>query len=152
MTVWPRGNPELIDDELETRWQQLIRIRIECAREIEKLRQAGTVGSGLEAQVSLYTTDSKLKEFLSAYQNQLPMILIVSDVLIAERMPADAVPAVEMPDLHIKVERSPYRKCARCWQYQKSVGELAEHPTICRKCLNALQTGRDKHESHACVP
>jgi isoleucyl-tRNA synthetase len=29
-------------------------------------------------------------------------------------------------------------KCERCWIHDPTVGESVEHPTICRRCLNAL--------------
>ncbi|MGH7839064.1 MAG: zinc finger domain-containing protein, partial [Candidatus Binataceae bacterium] len=29
-------------------------------------------------------------------------------------------------------------KCERCWNYSLHVGESAEYPTICERCLAAL--------------
>ena len=30
-------------------------------------------------------------------------------------------------------------KCERCWMYSKTVGENAEHPTICHRCSENLE-------------
>ncbi len=141
LASWPKPDEKLISDELETQWQKLIKVRSEVAREVEKLRKAGTIGSSLEAQVTLYAEDAKLAEFLTPYQKDLAMIFIVSDVVLEKTKPTDAVEAPEMPKLHIKVERSPAQKCVRCWQYHATVGKESSHPDICQKCLAALKEG-----------
>jgi len=30
-------------------------------------------------------------------------------------------------------------KCERCWHYEISVGENEQHPTLCSRCLQAVQ-------------
>jgi isoleucyl-tRNA synthetase len=31
-----------------------------------------------------------------------------------------------------------YQKCDRCWNYSSHVGESAEHPLLCERCIPAL--------------
>ncbi|MCL6754046.1 hypothetical protein KBT16_24945 [Nostoc sp. CCCryo 231-06] len=31
-----------------------------------------------------------------------------------------------------------YTKCDRCWNYSTRIGESAEHPLICDRCVAAL--------------
>jgi isoleucyl-tRNA synthetase len=31
-----------------------------------------------------------------------------------------------------------YQKCDRCWNYSPHVGESAEHPLLCERCIPAL--------------
>jgi isoleucyl-tRNA synthetase len=40
--------------------------------------------------------------------------------------------------LRIRVLPAASRKCERCWVHESSVGESPEHPTICRRCRDAL--------------
>ena len=37
------------------------------------------------------------------------------------------------------VSRADGEKCARCWHCETSVGTVAEHPTICARCAEAVQ-------------
>jgi isoleucyl-tRNA synthetase len=33
------------------------------------------------------------------------------------------------------------RKCARCWRVLPEVGEHGKHPTLCRRCVDAVESG-----------
>jgi isoleucyl-tRNA synthetase len=41
--------------------------------------------------------------------------------------------------LAVEVERAPGRKCERCWNYSTRVGENAAWPTVCERCVGALE-------------
>ena len=41
-------------------------------------------------------------------------------------------------DLQIRVDRASGKKCERCWNYSTHVGESAEYPTVCERCVAAL--------------
>jgi isoleucyl-tRNA synthetase len=38
----------------------------------------------------------------------------------------------------IRVERALGSKCQRCWNYSTHVGEYADDPRICERCVAAL--------------
>jgi len=40
--------------------------------------------------------------------------------------------------LQVEVGKAEGEKCERCWNYATSVGESDEHPTVCRRCREAL--------------
>ena len=40
--------------------------------------------------------------------------------------------------LKIHVERAHGKKCERCWNYSTHVGESADYPTFCERCVAAL--------------
>ncbi|MBM4079829.1 MAG: class I tRNA ligase family protein, partial [Planctomycetes bacterium] len=136
---WPEPRKEWMDDALAERWDTLIRVRSEVARELEKLRAAKTIGSSLEATVTLYVTDDKLFSLLSRYANDLQMIFINSDVTLVKGESAEAVKAVEMPGLAVLTKPSPHKKCARCWNYRANVGADAEHPALCSRCVGVIR-------------
>ena len=68
----------------------------------------------------------------------LPALFIVSQVEVEPAAPAGAVQSEVLPGLAIKIERADGAKCERCWNYSTHVGESAEYPTVCERCLAAL--------------
>jgi isoleucyl-tRNA synthetase len=50
--------------------------------------------------------------------------------------------------LTFKVAASKHAKCDRCWHYREDVGESAEHPTICGRCVSNL-FGQGEKRTHA---
>ncbi len=55
-----------------------------------------------------------------------------------EEKPDEAVESEEVPGLAVAVERAAGEKCERCWIYSETVGDNAEQPTICSKCVANL--------------
>ncbi len=45
----------------------------------------------------------------------------------------------EKPDLHVTVSKATAKKCERCWNYREAVGTDAAHPTLCDRCVEAVQ-------------
>ncbi|MBI3634989.1 MAG: hypothetical protein HY216_02065, partial [Candidatus Rokubacteria bacterium] len=44
----------------------------------------------------------------------------------------------EIPGLVIDVGKAPGRKCERCWMFSERVGEHADHPTLCERCVPVI--------------
>ena len=42
------------------------------------------------------------------------------------------------PGLSVAVQRADGTKCERCWNYSTHVGENADYPTVCERCVKAL--------------
>ena len=38
----------------------------------------------------------------------------------------------------VEIQRADGAKCERCWNYSTHVGESADYPTVCERCLKAL--------------
>jgi isoleucyl-tRNA synthetase len=45
----------------------------------------------------------------------------------------------EIPGLLIEVERARGTKCERCWVWSERVGEDAEHPALCERCVPVVR-------------
>lgn len=116
-------------------WQQLIALRNEVNKELEKQRAAGAIGAGLEAEVDLYVSQ-ELQTLLAALGDELRFVLITSTARIWDltTAPADAV-AAEVPGLSIRITPSAHAKCVRCWHRRDDVGSHPEHPEICGRCV-----------------
>ena len=48
--------------------------------------------------------------------------------------PADAS-ATELDNVKLAVSASNHDKCERCWHHTEDIGENAEHPTLCQRCV-----------------
>jgi isoleucyl-tRNA synthetase len=42
-------------------------------------------------------------------------------------------------DFAISVTKSTHAKCERCWNYREAVGKDTKHPTLCDRCVEAVQ-------------
>ena len=110
-------------------WQTIISSRAEAAKEIEVLRAAGSVGSSLQAELEFYVSDDNFAA-MSSLGDDLRFVTITSSAKVHKV-------AIET-EQKIVVSASKYTKCERCWHYVASVGEHAEHPTICGRCVSNL--------------
>ena len=99
------------------------------------MRADKIIGSSLEAEVAL-TSTSDTESNLKAVYDLLPTVFIVSEVTLND----GAAPEFtgEATGVGISVKHAEGEKCERCWTYSKSVGECAEHPTLCARCANTL--------------
>ena len=57
---------------------------------------------------------------------------------LAAAAPADAQKSESLPGLSVAVQRADGAKCERCWNYSTHVGENADYPTVCERCVKAL--------------
>ena len=47
--------------------------------------------------------------------------------------------ALSADDIEVTVARAHGEKCERCWNYSTRVGESSDFPTVCERCVAALQ-------------
>jgi isoleucyl-tRNA synthetase len=120
-------------------WEALIALKSDVARELERLRAAGTIGAPLQAEVDAYVTAEHSAK-LAALGSELRFLLITSDarVHVVDAAPPDAAPAtsVAKTGVWVRVTPSAHSKCVRCWHQRADVGTHAEHPELCGRCLD----------------
>ncbi|MDR3477515.1 MAG: isoleucine--tRNA ligase [Gammaproteobacteria bacterium] len=116
-------------------WEKMQLIRNAVNKEIENQRNAGLIGSALEADVKLYC-EPALKQQVDLLGNDLRFVLITSgaEVLLAGNNTADLV-ATEVPGLWLKVTPLTFAKCERCWHRLADVGRDVKHPGLCGRCI-----------------
>ncbi|QXL84952.1 isoleucine--tRNA ligase [Comamonas sp. NLF-1-9] len=125
-----------VDEPLLARWQRILEIRAAVNKEIENQREAGVVGSSLQAVVTLAAAPED-HALLASLGEDLKFVFIVSAI---ELKAADA--------LQISVTASSEHKCERCWHYRADVGADPAHPTICGRCVSNLY-GDGERRVHA---
>ena len=137
LTTMHRANPSWRDEELESRWERLLKIRDEALKLLEAMRKAGTIGAPLDAAISLGAdggSESRLAETLKQYREELKDLFIVSDVAILDDAQAAEIRRQAAGREDFAVDGSFARaaanlaitlvgrhasgvKCARCWKY-----------------------------------
>jgi isoleucyl-tRNA synthetase len=155
MALFP--TPEELDTQLEpkkrTDWTGLSTVRPIVLKALEEARKAGIISSSLEAKAQIHAYGD-MADLLEKYSRHLPALLIVSQVeVIREAAPSLATQEAEFEGAAaayggllglagvrtVDVRRADGRKCERCWNYSTHVGESAEYPTVCERCLAALE-------------
>jgi len=115
-------------------WKSLILVRETVSKALEDLRDAGGIGSALEANAVIYA-DGGLKTALELLGEELRFVFITS---AASVQPLAAAPAdaVSGEGFRVVVGASEFRKCVRCWHRREDVGSVAGHAEICGRCAS----------------
>jgi isoleucyl-tRNA synthetase len=133
LTELPTAHDRTENRALLAEWNRLFQIRDQVLVKLEDERIKKTIGSSLEARVVIHPSAlSENRRLLEKYADQLRYIFIVSEVEIGERGEHMVLP-------EISVERARGQKCERCWNYSTHVGESSKYPTVCERCIQALE-------------
>lgn len=131
-------------------WEQILAVKSAVGPHLEQARQAGIIGSGLDAEVDLYC-DVAIASALNALQDELRFVLITSYARVHPLEMATSATnveaaATEIPGLRVKITASRHSKCVRCWHHREDVGSNAEHPQLCGRCIeNVIGTGEIRY-------
>ncbi len=124
------------DEAAMIRWEKIIAVRDDVNKALEQARGAKLIGKPLEANVVITASDAG-REFLESCGQDLAKLCIVSSVSIqsgeGEGDEYEALGGIKIAVSHMEGE-----KCARCWIYDPTVGENAEHPCLCARCASVI--------------
>ena len=137
LALFPEVEPGYLDEKFEERWELLLKVRAVTAKALEVARKDKLIGNSLEATVTL-SAPEKLLAFLRENEAQLKDFFIVSQVELTPAAPAGGFQSAEVEGLSVLIGRAPGKKCNRCWIYDSGVGQNAEHPSACPRCVGAL--------------
>jgi isoleucyl-tRNA synthetase len=133
LTMFPPAEAEWQDPELAQRWDRLLEVRVAVQAALEEQRRNKVIGSSLEAVVEIQANPDTYG-FLKPYESDLSTVFIVSGAKLSavRHLP-------HKPDFLVTVSKATAQKCERCWNYRQAVGTIAAHPTLCDRCVEALQ-------------
>ena len=104
-------------------------------RELERLREAGQIGSGLQANVQVFC-DAGAYARCAALGDELRFLFITSSASVTRVTAAPAAASeTSQPGVSILVTPSTAAKCVRCWQQRDDVGQNLSHPELCSRCV-----------------
>ncbi len=122
--------PEQSDDAaLLERWAQLREVRAGVTKAMEALREAGKIGSSLQAEVEIRASGARY-DLLAALSDDLRFVFISSSATVRRVDDASGEAVAVVPTSHAK--------CARCWHWRADVGHDANHPELCGRCTSNL--------------
>ena len=122
--------PDLAEESaLVTRWTELREVRAEVTKAMEAQREAGKIGSSLQAEVEIRVGGDK-HALLASLGDDLRFVLICSKTTLVRVDSADAEGVAVLPTAHVK--------CARCWHWREDVGSDTAHPELCGRCVSNL--------------
>ena len=133
----PDSDGRYMDADLAARWGQLLAVRGEVTKALEAARVAKRIGHSLDAAVTLHA-DDELMTVLAGHAEDLHSFFIVSQVILADHKPVDAMVSEALPSLAMGVAPAQGDKCPRCWVWARDVGSSPDHPEVCGRCARNL--------------
>jgi isoleucyl-tRNA synthetase len=125
--------------ELTPRWAEIREIRRVITGSLERARADGLIGSSLQAAPVLHLSPERQERLGEVEWAELA---IVSDLTVStEPPPENAFRDPDLPDVAVVFAKAEGEKCARCWRVLPEVGEQRNHPTLCRRCADAVESG-----------
>ena len=125
--TWRNALPAVPDaPALIGKWERILAVRAVVQKELETVRQSGTIGSSLQAEVSI-TAPEPAHAALVSLGDDLRFVTITSAATLAQGA-----------ELAVRVAPSPHAKCERCWHWRADVGAGAQHPKLCGRCVANL--------------
>ncbi|MEM9214770.1 MAG: isoleucine--tRNA ligase [Cyanobacteria bacterium P01_F01_bin.150] len=147
---WVKMEQQWSQPDLVESWAKLRTIRDEVNKVLEQARADKAIGSSLDAKVLIYVADADLLAQLQHLNpgdlsgnsiDELRYLFLTSQVELTES--ADPVKKMKYhsfsDSLAIGVTDADGQKCARCWNYYIKLGQTAEHPFLCERCVKALK-------------
>ncbi len=144
---WVQVDEKWRNPELAEFWEKLRQIRTEVNKVLEQARIEKLIGSSLEAKALLYVANEDLRSSIKALNplsgngiDELRYLFLTSQVEVLDTPEAlqSLKYNLESDSWGIGVVNADGQKCDRCWNYSIHVGESAEHPLICERCVAAL--------------
>jgi isoleucyl-tRNA synthetase len=128
LQLFPNLPAEWRDETLAAKWETIRSVRRRITAAIESERADGQIKSSLQAAVVVPLMSGE-DGLLTA--DEWAEVAIVSKV---ELDPAQGRPSVQ-------VTSAPGEKCARCWRVLEEVGRQPNHPALCARCADAVESG-----------
>lgn len=131
----PEKSGIAFDKEFVEKWELIYRLREDVQKALENKRVEKIIGSSLEAKVTLHCSDKQYETMLS-HKDEFQTIFIVSGVDVVKGGEGEYKGGFD--GVSVTVQKASGEKCERCWIYSDTVGQNAEHPTLCTRCAKEV--------------
>ena len=130
---WPIQKSDWNNEQLESDFEDILKVREIVTRAIEPLRAEKQIGSSLEVAVFIKSDDKVLEQ----NKNELCNIFITSQAYLSQDKPENVLNEHSEDGYTVWVTKAEGEKCERCWKYRK-LGEHQGYETICSDCYDAV--------------
>lgn len=117
-----------VPDDFMDKWDRIHQLRDDVKKALEEAVKAKKVRKSLDAKVIL-SCGNELFDFVKSVESELKSAFIVSSVEVKDNG----------GEFNIEIDLAEGEKCERCWEHSTTVGECAEHPTLCARCAKVLE-------------
>jgi isoleucyl-tRNA synthetase len=124
------------EGDLLAKWAIIREARADVTKALEAQREAGRIGSALQAAVEIHCDGDKFAA-LASLGDDLKFVLICSSTALVREEPEQVI-ATPLE----------YAKCERCWHVREDVGADDRHPGLCGRCVSNLH---GEGEARACA-
>ncbi len=131
MAQFPESRDERYPDLRRTWNGHLFELREMVLEKLEDARSSKLIGSSLEARLNI-KAGKFWYDLLAPREDFLRYVFIVSEVNLELGGERDN-------SISIEVVRASGQKCERCWNYSTHVGASGKYPTVCERCVVALE-------------
>lgn len=128
--------------DLVAKWSKFMDLRDDVLKALEEARNEKVIGKSLTAKVTLYVKD-ETKELLDSINENLQQLFIVSDFEMAGSYAQAPQSALKLEHAAIVISKAEGETCDRCWTVTPHVGEVKEHPTLCKRCADVVNENYD---------
>ncbi len=119
-----------LDADFTAKWDKIHELRDTVKKSIENVRIEKIIKTSLESKVTLKACGDEY-DFLKSIENELATVFIVSEVIVEN---------ADVTELVVEVTKANGGKCERCWAYSETVGNDSNHPTLCKRCADILNS------------
>jgi len=152
-STWLPQSLTLSETERAT-WQALFKVRERALLELERARESKLIGKSLEAALTVEAQGNAVDtlHLFQSNQEALKEILNISQISVAA---TPAPPRMESggsetelfsKEVILRVQHAAGKKCERCWHWETDIGLRPEFPTICGRCVEAVERHDAKNE------
>ncbi|MCD6459214.1 isoleucine--tRNA ligase [bacterium] len=137
---WPEVNEADFDAQLDGKWKKMLLLKTEVQKILEHYRKEKTIGTSLDAKVSLFTQSPQYYEFLKSNKKLLKELFIVSQLDVSNTSGEKGLFETDkIEQLKIGVNKAEGIKCIRCWKYSLDVNSDPELKNVCSRCVKAVK-------------
>lgn len=147
-----------VDAATEAAWTTVLAVKEEANKVMDAARREGFIGASLEAGLLIHVEDAAARERIASAcgasssaadaddVDALRYVTITSNARLvqseAEARLGKYVGEADVPGVGkvvVGVVRADGQKCNRCWNYSTLVGQAADHPMLCERCVPVVR-------------
>ena len=139
LRVLPTPPADWRDEALAAKWAAVREVRRVVTGALELKRAEKIIGSSLQAAPVVYVSPTAASLLADV---DFADVCITSDIsVVAGPVPEGAYMQADAPDVGVTFVAAEGDKCERCWKVLPEVGSVADHPTLCPRCADAVDAG-----------
>ena len=122
-----------------TFWSDIQSVRSAVNKLLEDARKDKTIGSALQAEVTIYAEDALVQKLLKL-EDELRFVLLTSAASVkAIGEKTETAQQTDIEGLFVEVSPVGGEKCDRCWHHTSDVGTIDGHEKICGRCVSNVE-------------